>query len=228
MKSGAHSFARLVAWSVLLLGLTVGCGSGCGPDPLPPPAQREMPDADASSVEASKAQGIRATGKDVVDIKVTVRKADGTPLVGRTVKVTVSGEAVTVVQPTGPTDAQGVASAKVTSTAAGIKTVTASVEAEGGPVTLSSRPTLEFIVLPASRLAFTTSPRMGTAGAALGVFEVTIQNGDGETVTGATNTVTVARGSGPAAASLKGTVSVAAVNGVARFSTLVLEQAAQG
>ena len=228
MKSGAHTFARLVAWSVLLLGLTVGCGSGCGPDPLPPPAQREMPDADASSVEASKSQAIRATGKDVVDIKVTVRKADGTPLVGRTVKVTVSGEAVTVVQPTGPTDAQGVASAKVTSTAAGIKTVTASVEAQGGPVALSSRPTLEFIVLPASRLAFTTSPRMGTAGAALGVFEVTIQNGDGETVTGATNTVTVARGSGPAAASLKGTVSVAAVNGVARFSTLVLEQAAQG
>jgi dUTPase len=228
MKSGPHTFARLIAWSVLLLGLSVGCGSGCGSDPNPPPAQREMPDADASLVEASKSQGIRANGKDVVDIKVTVRKADGTALEGRTVKVTVSGEAVTVVQPTGPTDAQGVAIAKVTSTVAGTKTVTASVEAQGGPVTLTSRPTLEFVVLPASKLAFTTAPRMGTAGEALGVFEVSIQNADGETMTAATNTVTVAMGSGPAAASLKGTLSVAAVNGVARFSTLMLERAAQG
>ncbi|HZH74574.1 MAG TPA: lamin tail domain-containing protein [Archangium sp.] len=228
MKSGPHTFARLVAWSVLLLGLSVGCGSGCGSDPNPPPAQREMPDADASLVEASKSQGIRANGKDVVDIKVTVRKADGTALAGRTVKVTVSGEAVTVVQPAGPTDAQGVAIAKVTSTVAGTKTVTASVEAQGGPVTLTSRPSLEFVVLPASKLAFTTAPRMGTAGEALGVFEVSIQNADGETMTAATNTVTVAMGSGPAAASLKGTLSVAAVNGVARFSTLMLERAAQG
>ncbi len=228
MKSGPHTFARLIAWSVLLLGLSVGCGSGCGSDPNPPPAQREMPDADASLVEASKSRGIRANGKDVVDIKVTVRKADGTALEGRTVKVSVSGEAVTVVQSAGPTDAQGVAIAKVTSTVAGTKTVTASVEAQGGPVTLTSRPTLEFVVLPASKLAFTTAPRVGTAGEALGVFEVSIQNADGETMTAATNTVTVAIGSGPAAASLKGTLSVAAVNGVARFSTLMLERAAQG
>ncbi len=116
----------------------------------------------------------------------------------------------------------------MSSTVAGIKTVTASVEAEGGPVTLTSRPSLEFIVLPASKLAFTQAPTTGTAGAVLGAFEVTIQNGDGETMTGATNTVTVALGSGPAAAALEGTVSVAAVNGVARFSELVLKKAARG
>ncbi len=228
MKHGPPTFARLFAWSVLLLGLSVGCGAGCGADPVPPPATREMPDADRSAVEASKAQAIRANGKDIVDIKVTVRKADGTALEGRTVKVTVSGEGNTVQQPAGTTDAQGVAIAKVSSTVAGIKTVTASVESEGGPVTLTSRPSLEFIVLPASKLAFTQAPTSGTAGAALGAFEVTIQNGDGETVTSATNTVTVVLGSGPAAAALEGTVSVAAVNGVARFPELVLKKAASG
>ena len=228
MKHAPPSFARLFAWSVLLLGLSVGCGAGCGdPDPKPPPAAREMPDADRSTVEVSKALAIRANGKDTVDVKVTVLKADGTPLAGRTVKVTVSGEGNTVVQPA-PTDARGLATAKVTSTQAGTKTVTASVEAEGGPVTLTSRPTLEFIVLPASKLAFTTAPSSGTAGTALGAFEVALRDGDGETVTGANHTVTVAIGSGPSAAALKGTVSVKAVNGVARFPDLLLEKAAQG
>ena len=217
---------RLVAWSVLLLGLSVGCGAGC--DPVTSPAMREMPDADRSAVEASKTQAISANGKDLVDIRVTVRQEDGTALEGRTVKVTVSGEGNTVVQPAGTTDAQGVAVARVSSTVAGLKTVTASVEAEGGPVTLTSRPSLEFVVLPASRLAFTQGPTGGTAGAVLGAVEVSIQNAEGETMTGATNTVTLALGSGPAAAALEGTVSVAAVNGVARFSGLVLKKASPG
>ncbi|PTL78609.1 lamin tail domain-containing protein [Vitiosangium sp. GDMCC 1.1324] len=227
MKHGPPTLARLVAWSVLLLGLSVGCGSGCG-DPNTNPPAREMPDADRSSVEVSKAQGVRANGKDAVDIKVTVRKDDGTPLSGRTVKVTVSGEGNSLTQPEGSTDDQGVATAKLTSTAAGTKTVTVSVEAEGGPVALSSRPTIEFVLLPASKLAFTSAPSSGTAGAALGVFEVAIQNADGETITSASNTVTVEIGSGPTAATLKGTASATAVNGVARFSELVIEKAAQG
>ncbi|WP_375767372.1 lamin tail domain-containing protein [Archangium gephyra] len=228
MMHGPPAFARLVAWSVLLFGLSVGCGGGCG-DPNPnPPAAREMPDADRSTVVVSRTLGVRANGEDSVDIQVTVRKEDGTPLAGRTVQVTVSGEGNTVTQPAGTTDAQGLASAKLVSTGVGVKTVTASVEAEGGAVTLSSRPTVEFVRLPASKLAFTAAPSSGTAGAALGAFEVVIQNADGETVSDATGTVTVALGSGPSAAVLKGTVSVAAVNGVARFEGLVLEKAARG
>jgi hypothetical protein len=227
MMHAPPAFARLVAWSVLLLGLSVGCGQGCG-DPNPnPPAAREMPDADRSTVTVTRALGVRANGADSVDIQVTVRKEDGTPLPGRTVQVTVSGEGNTVTQPAGPTDAQGLTSAKLVSTVAGVKTVTASVEAEGGAVTLSSRPTVEFVRLPASKLAFITAPSSGTAGVALGAFEVAIQNAEGETLSDTTGTVTVAVGSGPAAASLKGTVSVAAVNGVARFEGVVLEKAAR-
>jgi|GEM_PF-1367219 len=226
MMRASPAFARLVAWSVLLLGLSVGCGQGCG-DPNPP-AAREMPDADRSTVAVSRALGVRANGADSVDIQVTVRKEDGSPLVGRTVQVTVSGEGNTVTQPAGTTDAQGVTSAKLVSTVAGVKTVTASVEAEGGAVTLSSRPTVEFVRLPASKLAFTTAPSSGTAGVALGAFEVALQNAEGETLSDATGTVTLAVGSGPSAATLKGTVSVAAVKGVARFEGVVLEKAARG
>ncbi|HEX5745976.1 MAG TPA: lamin tail domain-containing protein [Archangium sp.] len=227
MMHGPPGFARLVAWSVLLLGLSVGCGQGCGDPGTNPPAAREMPDADRSSVAVSRSAGVRANGEDAVDIQVTVRKADGTALAGRTVRVAVSGEGNAVTQPAGTTDDQGQASAKLVSTVAGVKTVTVSVEAEGGAVTLSSRPTVEFVRLPAAKLAFIVAPSSGTAGAALGAFEVVIQNAEGETVSDATGPVTVAIGSGPAAATLKGTATVAAVNGVARFTDLVIEKAAR-
>ncbi|WPB79354.1 lamin tail domain-containing protein [Archangium violaceum] len=225
MMHGPPTFARLVAWSVLLFGLSVGCGGGCG-DPVTNPPPREMPDADRSTVTVSRSVGVRANGEDAVDIQVTVRKEDGTPLSGRTVQVAVSGEGNTVTQP-GSTDAQGQTSAKLVSTAVGVKTVTVSVEAEGGAVTLSSRPTVEFVRLPASKLAFTAAPSSGTAGAALGAFEVAIQNADGETLSDATGPVTVALSAGPATATLKGTLTVAAVNGVARFTDLVIEKAAR-
>ncbi|AKJ06738.1 Hypothetical protein AA314_08364 [Archangium gephyra] len=187
-----------------------------------------MPDADRSSVAVSRSLGVKANGEDAVDIQVVVRKQDGTALAGRTVRVAVSGEGNTVTQPAGTTDANGQTSAKLVSTVAGVKTVTVSVEAEGGAVTLSSRPTVEFVRLPAAKLAFTAAPSSGTAGAALGAFEVVIQNAEGETMSDATGDVTVAIGSGPAAATLKGTVTVAAVKGVARFTDLVLEKAARG
>ncbi|QRN99607.1 lamin tail domain-containing protein [Archangium violaceum] len=227
MKHGPPTLARLVAWSVLLLGLSVGCGSGCGDPIVNPPSSREQPDPDRSTVEVDKAVGLRANGQDAATLTVTVRKADGTPLSGRTVKVSVSGEGSVVTSPE-TTNAQGVTTAKVASTVVETKTVTVSVDAEGGPVTLSSRPTLDFIVLPASKLAFISAPTSGTAGAELGVFDVAIQNADGETMTEATNTITVAIGSGPAGSSLKGTVTAQAVKGVARFSGLVLEKAARG
>jgi hypothetical protein len=226
MKHGPPSLARLVAWSALLLGLSLG-GSACD-RPTPPPPTREMPDAERSSVEVNPAQGTRANGQETVEIRVTVRKADGTALAGRTVTVEASGEGNTLQQASGPTDEQGVAIAKLASTVAGTKTVTATVEAEGGPVMLSSRPTAEFILVSVSRLVFTSAPTSGTAGEPLGAFEVTIQDAQGQTVTNASDTVTVALGSGSAQAPLKGTVSVAAVNGVARFSTLVLEKAGTG
>ena len=223
MKHAAPSLARLVAWSALLLGLLV---AGCE-DPTPPPAVREVPDADRSSVSVSRTAGVRADGKDSVAIQVTVLNADGAPMSGRTVTVAVSGEGNTVTQSAGPTDAQGVASASLTSTTVGLKTVTASVQDEGGAVTLSARPTVEFILLPASKLAFTQVPTSGTAGDPLGTFEVSLQDAEGVTVAGAQPTVTLKLGAGPEA-TLLGTSTATAVGGVARFTGLRIEKAAKG
>jgi hypothetical protein len=213
---------------VLFLALASGCGSGCGSPPVVDPDTRLMPDAEKSTVVVSKALGVRANGQESVSITVTVLQADGKPLAGRTVTVAVSGEGNTVTQSAGTTDPQGVALATVKSTLAGVKTVTASVEAEGGPVVLTARPTVQFVILPAVKLAITASPQEGMAGRPLGVFEVTVQDAEGGTVTDSTVQVTMAVADGPAQATLMGNRTVQAVGGVARFSELMLHKAGQG
>ena len=213
---------------VLFLVLASGCESGCGSPPVVSPDARLMPDAEKSTVEVSKAQGVRANGQESVSITVMVRQADGKPLAGRTVSVSLSGEGHTVTQSAGTTDPQGVAIATVTSTVPGVKAVTATVEAEGGPVVLAARPTVQFVTLPAVKLVFTASPPQGTAGNTLGVFEVTVQDAEGGAVTDATPEVTLAVGDGPALAQLQGVRTAKAVGGVARFPGLWLEKAGQG
>ncbi|WP_395840472.1 lamin tail domain-containing protein [Archangium violaceum] len=223
MSHGPPTLARLAAWSVLLLGLSVGCGSSCGGDPTPPPAAREMPDADRSSVEVSRAQGVPANGTDSVDIKVTVRKEDGTPLPGRALKVTVSGTGNTLTQPSGPTNDKGLATATLTSTVAETKTVTVSVDAEGGPVTLSSQPTIEFVgsVVPsASKLVFSKQPSNSRVRALFGV-EVSLQDDVGNVVPVGEPAVTLSVNKG---GTLVGGGSVSPVNGVATFSGLSIAE----
>ncbi|MGA9521292.1 MAG: Ig-like domain-containing protein, partial [Myxococcaceae bacterium] len=189
MTSTHPTFARVVAWS-LLLGLAAGCGTSCGEDPTPPiQFDQDRPDATRSTIEPDRVLGVPANGRDPVRVRVTVRNADGKALSGRTVTVSVSGEGNTVIQPEGPTDAEGVAVAELTSSVAGTKEVTATVEAEGGAVTLNDRPTVAFVVLPASTLAFTQAPSTGTAGATLGVVEVAVQSADGLTVQSADHPV---------------------------------------
>jgi hypothetical protein len=227
MKHGPPLLARLMACGALLLGLTLV--AGCGDDkPTPPPETRQVPDAEKSTVVVNPARGARANGRDPVDIRVTVLQADGSPLAGRTVTVAASGEGNTLQQPSGPTNDQGEASARLTSTRAGTKTVTVTVSAEGGDVTLAARPTAEFSQVTAARLAFTEVPGPGTAGERLGTFEVSLQDESGATLEGATDTVTVALGDNPTGDTLQGTLSVAADHGVARFSTLVLHKASSG
>ena len=150
------SSARWVAWSALWFGLASGV-IACQAPSEPAPPVRELPDAARTSVEVSPA-GARANGQDTLDIRVTVRRADGGVMQGQTVTVTASGEGNTLSQPPGPTNADGVAIARLASTVPGLKTVTATVEAEGGAVTLASRPTVEFLSVSAPHLAFLTHP----------------------------------------------------------------------
>ncbi|MET0401289.1 MAG: Ig-like domain-containing protein, partial [Cystobacter sp.] len=227
MKHAPPALTRLVAWSVLLLGVSLGA-SACR-DPAPPPPGSERPSAERSTVQVNPARGARANGQDLVEILVTVRDSRGNGLAGHTVTVEATGEGNTLTQASGPSDEQGVAIATLVSTVVGTKTVTAKVSSEGGDVTLGSKPTVDFGPVEAvAKLAFTTEPVSGTAGVALAAFEVTLQDAAGVKVASASDTVTVALSQGSAQAELKGTLSVAAVNGVARFTTVSLEKAGTG
>ncbi|WP_164009797.1 Ig-like domain-containing protein [Pyxidicoccus trucidator] len=226
MSRLSFPLTRLLGLGVLCLGVALGCDGGT--DPLPPPTTKPLPDATLSRVEVSRAAQVLADGEDRVTITVTVKQKDGSPLEGRTVNVEVSGDGNTVTQPTGKTDAQGQATASVVSTGAGAKTVTVSVEADGGAVVLGMRPVIDFAAPRATRLAFTATALSATAGAPIGGLEVSLRDARGRTVTTATDEVTLSLAAGPGDATLEGTLKANAVAGVVRFTEVVLTKAGTG
>ncbi|MFP2925774.1 lamin tail domain-containing protein [Pyxidicoccus sp. 3LG] len=215
---------RLLGLSVLCLGFALGCGDSSPPTPQPP---KPLPDAALSLVEVDRATQM-ANGVDAVSITITVKQKDGSPIEGRTVNVEVSGEGNTVTQPVGRTDVQGRATASVVSTRAGAKTVTASVEADGGAVVLAMRPVIDFTAHRPSRLAFSATALSASAGAPMAGLVVELRDAAGRTVVSATDEVTLSLAAGPGDASLEGTLTVQAVDGVARFSEVVLKKAGTG
>ncbi|MCP3142740.1 lamin tail domain-containing protein [Pyxidicoccus xibeiensis] len=217
--------ARLLGLSVMCLAFGLGCGGGSTP-PNPPPT-KPLPDAALSLVEVGRASQV-ASGLDAVGITITVKQQDGTPIEGRTVNVEVSGEGNTVTQPTSRTDAQGRTTASVVSTRAGAKTVTVSVESDGGPVVLATRPVIDFTAWRPTRLAFTATALSASAGAPIGGLEVVLRDAAGRTVASATDAVTLSLAAGPGDAALEGTLTVNAVAGVARFTETVLKKAGTG
>lgn len=226
MPVSALSLARLLGLSALFLGISLACGGG-GSNPLP--NSPEAPDASRSSVAVDRASGVRADGADRATITVTVRDSTGNPLSGRTVIVEVPGAGTSVTQPAGATNASGVATASVTSTQAGAQQVIASVEAEGGSVELSERPTVEFVAASATKLAFLNASLSATAGEAVSPeVEVAVQDRLGRAVVGASREVSLLLAAGPSSAGLEGTLTAQTVNGVARFPRVVLKQAGTG
>lgn len=226
MTLSSVSFARMLGLSVLFLGLSLGCGGG---DSNPPPSPSEVPDASRSSVVVDRSLGVRADGADRATVTVTVRDSDGKPLSGRTVLVEVPGDGASVMQPTGTTNASGVVTAGVSSTQVGARQVTASVEAEGGSVVLSEKPSIEFSSAPGTKLAFVKQSLSVTAGEAVSPeVEVAVQDRLGRTVSGASREVSLQLAAGPSSAGLEGTVTAQTVNGIARFPRVVLKQAGTG
>lgn len=226
MSRLSSPLARLFGLGVLCLGVALGCGDGTAP--LPPPAPKPLPDASLSRVEVSRAAQVLADGEDRVTVTVTVKQKDGAPMEGRTVRVEVSGDGNTVTQPAAKTDAEGRTTASVVSTRSGSKTVTASVDAEGGAVVLGTRPVVGFVAPRPTRLAFSATALSATAGAPIGALEVTLKDAKGRTVTGATDEVTLSLAAGPGDATLEGALTAHAVDGVVRFTEAVLKKAGTG
>jgi uncharacterized protein YjdB len=145
-------------------------------------------------------------------LSATVKAADGQTLTGRTVQFESEDVEVATVSSTG----------LVTGVSAGqtrIRAISEGKEAHAA-VTVTPR--------PAVRLAFSTQPANGIAGAALDPVRVAIQDETGATATTATNAVTIALDDNPANATLSGTRTVNAVAGIATFSDLRISRPGTG
>lgn len=213
--------ARCLGLGVLCLGLSLGCTEP-GVSPEPPPVVKGVVDAAASKVVVDRPTGVLPDGQDVAVVTVTVLRADGSPLAGRPVTVTVEGEGASVGVPTATTDAGGKAQAQVSSTVAGVKTVRASVkDVNRAQVPLAATATVEFGV---RKLVFREALPDGVAGVPLSGLEVAIQDASGAVVTDSTVAVTLALGSGGVVFP-EGLLTVTTVAGVARFPDVVLKRA---
>ncbi|MBN8226156.1 lamin tail domain-containing protein [Corallococcus macrosporus] len=249
--------ARCLGVGLLCLGLSLGCTEP-GVSPLPPLVHSggdagtdagtdAGADADAgtdagadagteptvdavnSTVTVNRPGAIPADGQEVAVVTVTVLLTDGSPAVGLTVTVTVTGEGASVTQAAGATDAEGRTTAKVASTVPGMKSVMASVtDALGSKVSLTQTATVEFVeVRTVKTLAFRSTLPDGVAGVPLQGLVVEVRDGAGAVVADSTAEVTLSLGSG-ATASPEGLLTVSAVNGVATFADVVLKKAAGG
>lgn len=106
-----------------------------------------------SSVSASPGTITASSGSSASTVTVTVRDASGAPLQGITVTVAVSGKANTINQPSSPTNAQGIATATFSSTAAETKSITA----KAGGQNLTQGATVTVVPGPASTQTTTVS-----------------------------------------------------------------------
>ncbi|MCY1042634.1 lamin tail domain-containing protein [Corallococcus sp. bb12-1] len=216
--------ARCLGLSVLCLGLSLGC-SDSGNPPQPPPLVEGVVDAAASTVAVDRPSGVLANGQDAATVTVTVLRKDGSRMSGRAVTVTVEGDGASVVAQPETTGVTGETQARVTSTATGVKTVTASVkDVDGKMVALTASATVAFIDPTASRLAFRQTLADGVAGVALSVLEVVLQDANGNPISDATAEVTLSLGSGGIVFP-EGLLTVTAVSGVATFPDVVLKRA---
>jgi hypothetical protein len=149
---------------------------GCPTPPSPPdPAQ--------SDVTVDRPTGAVADGQDRVTITVTVKNAQGQPVSGQTVTLAVSGRDNTL-SPVGPTDASGVATATLSTTAAETKTITASI-AEG---TIPRQPQVTFGAGAVSQMGSTitvTPATVAADGLAAAVITITARDAFNNLVAGA-------------------------------------------
>lgn len=188
-----------------------------------------QPVASQLALASGNAQSAPGGAKLPLPLKVAVTAADAGPVRGVAVAWSItSAGGGTLSAATTFTDSLGIAADTLTlPAAAGPVTVRAAVGTiTGSPVTFTAT------ALPTTptKLAFTVNPPATTpAGAAIApVITVAEQDGAGNTVPSAQDSIVIALGANPAGGTLGGTLRVKAVNGVATFSTLSLNKAGAG
>jgi len=149
----------------------------------PPPNPTPTPDPSKSTVAVDRPSGAMADGADRVQITVTVRDTAGDPVAGATVQIAASGTGNTLLQPTSPTDASGVASGSLVTTVAESKSISASIS-QG---TIASTATAVFGPGPVSASSSTvvaTPASVVADGVASATVTVTLRDASGNLVPG--------------------------------------------
>jgi hypothetical protein len=179
----------------------------------------------ASKVVFTSAPTSGTAGSALTAIQANVQDANGNT-------VTSDTSTVTIAVASGP--AGFTAGSTLTATAVnGVATFsnlilntagTYTLRATDGSLTSATSGSIAINVAAASKLVFTSVPTSGTAGSALTAIQATVQDANGNTITSNTSIVTIAVASGPAGFT-GSTLTATAVNGVAKFSNLILNTA---
>lgn len=236
MKVGFISVAR-AATLLALVTVSSGCNdfdriyNDCvarGVCSASPEGNPGTPNGLVSTVTVDRSTGVTADGTDAAQISVTVRDGSGIAVPGVTVRVEASGNGNTIEQPA-TTDPAGSCVARLRSTVAGTKTITATIVQDTGDVVIAAQPTVQFQAGPAVGLAFQSPPTDVVAGSAfVPVVAVAVVDAHGNAVPGATNPISIAIGAGAGTATLTGATTVAAIQGLASFTDLFVSTTATG
>jgi hypothetical protein len=165
--TGADGIAAVGQWKLgasvgenTLQALVVGQDLSGGPVVFSATGESGGVSADETSVSAAPASISASSGSSSSTITVTVRDAFGNPLPGVDVALAANGTGHTLVQPTSPTNASGVTTGRLSSTAVGSRTVSATA----GGVAITETATVTVVAgLPSAANSSATVPG-GTAG----------------------------------------------------------------
>jgi photosystem II stability/assembly factor-like uncharacterized protein len=210
--------SRLAAVSAAAL-VALACGGSSSPPPPPAPVSA---DALTTTVVLGKAQAV-ADGLDAVNVTVTVRDAGGAPLAGRIVSLAATGgPGLVLSQPSGPTDAAGVATGSVASTRSGTRALSATLDPAAAAIVAAAQPLVEFVAGPAALLAFAAVVPEVPVFEPFAAPTVSVLDANGNVAAELGRDVTLSL-SGPPAV-LGGTLTASAATGAAAFAGISVDR----
>lgn len=129
-------------------------------------------------------QALITAGSGLATITVTVRNSNGDPVSGATVVLASTGTQNSLVQPSGPTDATGVATGTLSSNKAELKTISAT--ADGVAITQTTAVTVTAGAVSGATSTVSAAPTSIAPGSETSTIRVTAKDGFGNPVSGAT------------------------------------------
>ena len=223
--TGFDGVARVGAWTLgpaagaqVLSASIAGPGITGNPVSVTATATVGPPSATQSGIAVASATIAPSSGQSFTNVTVTVRDAAGSTVMGATVVLSATGTGNVVTQPTASTNALGQATGAFSSTVAGQKVISATVN---GTTTLVPTAMVDVSASTAAGLVVATQPA-GAVSNALFTTQPVVELRDsfGNRVLSASGPVTVSLVSGNGTLVTDASFTVNAVNGRATFSGL--------